>query len=161
MAAQPPFGIVGKMYRLLISLTSHLQSLFLLVIRITWGYQFFLTGKGKLSNLDKVAGYFESLHIPMPKFNAMMAGGTECVGGLLLIVGLGARLISVPLTIVMIVAYATAEWNDIHSLDDFVKAAPFAFAFTVLVVLFFGPGKFSLDYLLQRFVWKRRDSLEG
>jgi putative oxidoreductase len=56
----------------------------------------------------------------------------------------------------MIVAYLTAERPDIHSMDDFVKATPFPFLFTVLVVLCFGPGRLSLDYLLERLVWKRK-----
>src|SRR5437763_579298 len=70
---------------------------FLLLIRITWGWQFFQTGWGKWKNLTRVAGFFESLGIPLPRFNAVLASTTECVGGLLLLVGLGARLVSVPL----------------------------------------------------------------
>jgi putative oxidoreductase len=151
-----------KAYQLLIWLGSHLQSLFLLTVRLVWGWQFFETGKGKLANPDKVASFFNDLHIPAPKFNAYFAGGIECFGGLLLCLGLAGRLVSVPLTIVMLVAYWTAERPDIHSFDDFVKATPFPFLLTVLLVLIFGPGRFSIDYLLQRFVFKRgEDPLAG
>lgn len=143
-----------KAYRLLIYGTTLLQSVFLLAIRVTWGWQFFQTGRGKLGDLDKVTGFFTSLHIPLPRVNAIMASTTECFGGLLLLVGLGGRLVSVPLTITMLVAYLTAHRADIHSVDDFVAAAPFPFLFTALVVLFFGPGKLSADYLIQRFVLK-------
>jgi putative oxidoreductase len=142
--------LTTKIYDLLILITGNLQSLFLLAIRVTWGWQFFQTGKGKLGNIAGVTDYFTSLHIPMPKLNAIMAGSTECFGGLLLIAGLGGRLVSVPLTFTMLVAYWTAERPDIHNMDDFVKAAPFAFLFTVLVVMLFGPGRFSIDYLIQR-----------
>jgi len=131
-----------------------LSHVFLAVIRVVWGWQFFQTGSGKLHHLGRITEYFSSLHIPMPRISAAMAGSTECFGGLLLVAGLGARLVSVPLTIVMLVAYATAEWPDIHKLDDFVKADPFPFLFTVLVVLCFGPGKISADYFLETLVFK-------
>ena len=51
------------------------------------------------------AGFFANLHIPLPKFNALLTGCTECFGGTLLLLGLAARLASLPLTIVMIVAF--------------------------------------------------------
>ena len=47
-----------KLYRFWVSLVSKLQSPFLLIIRLYWGWQFFLTGKGKLMNLDRTAGFF-------------------------------------------------------------------------------------------------------
>jgi putative oxidoreductase len=147
-----------KAYLLLIRVAKPLQCIFLLAIRITWGWQFFEAGKGKLENLHNAAGFFAELHIPLPYFSALLASCTECFGGLLLIAGLGARLISVPLTITKIVAYLTAHRGNLVSVDEFVKAAPFPFLFTSLVVLCFGPGKVSIDYLIQRFVLKNRKS---
>ena len=45
-------------------------SIFLLLIRVVWGWQFFLAGRGKLTHVDKVVGFFrDSLHIPAPTFN--------------------------------------------------------------------------------------------
>ena len=119
--------------------------LFLLTIRITWGWQFFQTGKGKLGNIERVTGFFQKLHIPFPKLNAILAGSTECFGGLLLMVGLGSRLISLPLAFTMLIAYLTADRAALGSLDAFVKAAPFPFLMTSLIVLFFGGGLFSAD----------------
>ncbi|MES1194399.1 MAG: DoxX family protein, partial [Opitutus sp.] len=62
------------------ALADFLQSPLLLVIRLYWGWQFAQTGWGKLTHLERTAGYFESLHIPMPKINALMAGTTEALG---------------------------------------------------------------------------------
>ena len=90
-------------------LASWLQSPLLLVLRLYWGWSFFLTGKGKLLNLDRTTDFFTELHLPLPKLNAIMAGSTECFGGLLLLLGLFARPVAVPLTFTMIVAYATAD----------------------------------------------------
>jgi putative oxidoreductase len=83
--------LLTSAYNLLISVGTALQSPFLLVIRRYWGWQFFLTGKRKLTSLDKVTEFFASLHIPQPGFNAALAGTTEALGGLLLIVGFAFR----------------------------------------------------------------------
>ena len=67
------------------------------------------TGRGKLLNIERTAGFFESIDIPLPLVNAYAAGITECVGGLLLLIGLGSRLAAIPLVVTMLVAYATAH----------------------------------------------------
>src|SRR5258708_2114334 len=94
-----------KLYGTLVWIASNLQSPFLLAIRLYWGWQFFLTGKGKLLNLDRTAKFFHDLSIPFPKLNAIMAGSTECFGGFLLLLGLGSRLVSITLAGTMTVAY--------------------------------------------------------
>lgn len=146
--------LLEKMYRLLIQLGNALRPLVLLAMRVCFGWQLFETGRGKLMNLDQTAGYFESLHIPMPKLNAMMAGSVECFGGLLLVVGLASRLISIPVAFTMIVAYLTADPEALRSIisdtDKFTGAAPFLFLLTALLVLTCGPGAISLDALIGR-----------
>ena len=141
-----------KLYALYLKLLAKLQSPFLLVIRLYWGWQFFLTGKGKLMNLDRTAGFFAGLHIPLPKLNAVLAGSTECFGGLLLLLGLFSRVATVPLIFTMIVAYLTAGPDKVKHIfdnpDAFVSAAPFLFLYTTVIVWLFGPGIFSLDTLI-------------
>lgn len=136
------------------TVASFFQSPLLLVIRLYWGISFAMTGWGKLMNLERTAGYFESLHIPMPKVNAVMAGATECFGGALLAIGLFARPASVPLIGTMLVAYYTADREALMAItsdpDKFVTAAPFLFLLASLIVLVFGPGKLSLDALIFR-----------
>jgi putative oxidoreductase len=143
-----------NLYSLWIKVVSCLQSPFLLAIRLYWGWQFFQIGKGKLMNLEVPTHYFETLHIPYPHLNAILAGSTECFGGLLLLLGLGSRIITVPLIFTMCIAYATAETDALHAIfsnpDKFVSAAPFEFMLAAIIVLVFGPGKFSLDALIGR-----------
>ena len=126
------------------------QSTVLLLIRVSMGWGFFLTGKGKMLNLDRTTRYFDSLNLPLPKFQAILAGSTEMVGGLLLIAGLGTRVVSIPLAITMVVAYLTAHREDAFaSLSDFTDQAPFPFLMAALVTFVFGAGKLSIDRLLQ------------
>lgn len=141
-------------YERLIKVASLLQSPLLLAMRLYWGWQFFGTGKGKLMTHEKITGFFTSLHIPWPSFNAWLASGTECFGGLLLLIGLGSRLVCLPLIFAMIIAYITAESERLKLIfkdpDKFVTADPFLFLFASVIVLAFGPGKFSVDALLAK-----------
>jgi putative oxidoreductase len=147
-------GIIAKYFRWFVPSTSMFQSLLLLVIRLYWGWEFFLTGKGKLMDLEKPTEFFQSLGIPLPHAQAILAGATECFGGLLLLAGFCARLISIPLTILLTVAYLTADLDAVKMIfsdpDKFLTAAEFPFLFAVLLVLAFGPGKFSIDWLIKR-----------
>ncbi|HZU98319.1 MAG TPA: DoxX family protein [Planctomycetota bacterium] len=135
----------------------HLQSPLLLVIRLYWGWQFFLTGKGKLGNLDRVTEFFTSLSIPAPRLNAIMAGTTEMLGGLCLFLGLGGRIATIPLIFTMLVAYVTADREAVTTLfskpDNFLKADPFLFLLASVIVLVFGPGWISADHFIAKH-WK-------
>jgi putative oxidoreductase len=145
---------LGNAYRLWVKAVSCLQSPLLLAMRLYWGWQFFQIGKGKLTNLDVPTKFFESLHIPHPHLNAIMAGCTECFGGLFLLLGLGSRVLTIPLIITMSVAYLTADADKVKNIfsdpDSFVSAAEFQFMLTAVIVLVFGPGKFSLDWLIAK-----------
>ena len=151
-------ALLVTIYNLWVKAVSCLQSPLLLVMRLYWGWQFFQTGKGKLMNLDKTAGFFQSLNIPHPHLNAVMAGSTECFGGLCLLLGLGSRVLTVPLIFTMIIAYVTAESDALHAIfsdpDKFTRADPYVFLVASLIVFIFGPGVFSLDELAKRFFWK-------
>jgi putative oxidoreductase len=153
-----------RAYRWLIKGASLLQSPILLIMRLYWGWQFFGTGKGKLMNHEKVAGFFQSLHIPFPGFNAYLAGITECIGGLLLLIGLGSRLVSLPLIFVLFIAYITAESDSLKSIlsdpDKFTGATPFLFLVACVMVLAFGPGKFSVDWVLSKLMAKGKSQGE-
>jgi len=142
----------GKLDGMLTTLGSRMQPVVLLVIRGWWGWSFFLTGKGKLMNLERTTAFFTELNLPLPKINAIMAGSTECVGGLLLLVGLGSRLVSVPLIFTMLVAYGTAHREELGKIfsepEKFTEAAPFLFLLASVIVFSFGPGRLSLDALL-------------
>jgi putative oxidoreductase len=132
--------------------TSYLQSPLLLAVRLYWGWQFAVTGWGKLHNLPKITEFFASLNIPFPAMTAHFVAGLEFFGGLLLILGLGTRLIGLLLAVNMFVAYWTADHEALLAVfsdpGKFYIADPFTFLFASLVVLIFGAGLFSVDRLL-------------
>ena len=139
-------------YEKFVAAASALQSPFLLIVRLYWGWQLAESGWGKLHNLGKVTEFFTSLGLPAPAMMALFISGLELVGGVLLFLGLAARLIALPLTINMIVAYVTADREALFSVfsdpDKFYAAAPYTFLFASLVVLVFGPGRLALDALI-------------
>jgi putative oxidoreductase len=133
------------------------QSPLLLAIRLYWGWQFFRAGWGKVMNIPHVVEYFTSLGVPAPTLNAYFISWLEVGGGILLALGLFSRLIAVPLTIDMVVAYIVGDREALGSIfsdpDKFYAAAPYTFLFASLLILIFGPGKLSLDSLI---IWFRK-----
>ena len=143
------------LYRTLTTrLLDRFQDVALLLVRITWGWQFFETGLGKLRDLDKPTQFFASLGIPLPGINAAFIGTLECVGGILLLLGLATRLVSPLLVGSMTVAFVTADREALFSLfsdpSRFVSAAPAPFLAAALIAMAFGAGRLSLDRLIQR-----------
>ena len=143
-----------KVYERFAKLASYLQSPFLLAVRLYWGWQFAQSGWGKLHHLDKIAGFFTSLNIPLPAVSASFVSGLEFAGGILLILGLGSRLIGLLLAGNMLVAYWTADHEALFSIfsdpGKFYVADPYTFLFASAMVLVFGAGLFSVDAVLAK-----------
>jgi putative oxidoreductase len=131
-----------------------LRSPFLLFVRLYWGWQFMQTGWGKLHNLSHVKEFFGSLGIPAPGLMAPAISCLEFFGGILLIVGLGTRIIGLLLACNMLVAYVTGDLPAFKSIfsdpGKFYIADPFTFLFASLIAFIFGAGLFSLDAILDK-----------
>lgn len=161
MFKNPLVHLFAKLYGLLIKIGSNLQSLFLLWMRLTWGHQFYITGSGKLANIDRVVEFFISLGIPYAHFQAYLVSYTELIGGILLMLGFASRLATIPLIIAMVTALATAHAHLLTHFDFFfepstlVHEAPYPFLITSLLVFIFGPGRISVDAWLKRWVDKQ------
>ena len=158
-------ALIEKLYRWLIVVGKSLRSPVLLLIRLFWGWQFFIAGKGKLGNLEKTTQFFESLHIPAAHLNAIVASSIECFGGLLLLVGFASRLVSIPLMAVMTVAYFTADLENLKALfsdpDKFTGSDEFLYLFAALLIFVFGPGLFSVDGLIGKYFKRNGDKTAG
>jgi putative oxidoreductase len=158
--------------------TDKLQSLFLLGIRIYIGYQCMISGWAHLHNLQGLTNYFQNdlhfpqklllfhghLSVPFAKPNAAICSATELIGGALLLLGLGSRLVALVLAFNFAVAILTVElsnsdfllkelgqniWND-QARYLFTDTA-FPYFATAVIILLFGPGWFSLDGIVRFF----------
>src|SRR5260370_30331125 len=117
-----------------------------LLVRLFVGYFFMETGWGKLHNLDGFAHRFAGWGIPYPYFNAALSAYTEFIGGWLTIIGLGTRLISIPMIINMLVAILKVNLKRVSSIDDFVELDEPLYALADLCLLLSGPGGLSAAY---------------
>jgi putative oxidoreductase len=141
----------NRLCRMLARLQPAVADAVLLFTRVAIGWSFFLSGRGKLSNFERTTAFFTDLGLPAPGFHAGLVGGLEMVGGLLLLAGLCARVVSLPLAGTMVVAYLTAHRSEAFaSLGDFVDQPPFAYLLATLVVLVWGPGRAAVDHLWRR-----------
>jgi putative oxidoreductase len=145
---------ISKLYALFVRVATSLQSPFLLVIRLYWGWQISQNGWGKLHNLSHVTEFFASLGLPAPGVTATFVSTFEFVGGILLAIGLLSRIVGLGLMIDMFMAYITADREALASVfsdpGKFYNADPFIFFFVGLIILIFGPGKFAVDALIER-----------
>ena len=102
-----------KAYTNYLNLANKLGDIPLLAIRILLAYAFFGPAMMKWGDMESTIAWFGNpdwgLGLPMPALNAYLAATTEILGVFLLLFGLGTRLISLPLIIVMLMAYFTVH----------------------------------------------------
>ena len=136
-----------------------------LLLRLMTGGVFFWEGILKFVYANQGVGRFTKLGMPFPHFTASFVGGVEIVGGLLLLGGLMTRVIAIPLIIEMIVAMLSTKislflgtsplppppapplfgmWAVLHEIRS-----EYAQLLTTAFLLVNGPGRWSLDALLQ------------
>lgn len=149
-------NFLKSFYTGIVKIGDALQSFFLLATRLAWGLLFYFAGSPKLADIKSTASAFQNLHIPFPEFSAHLVGLTETIGGICLILGFASRLVSIPLMITMLGAYLTAHFADVQALSTdpskFLQAGPFTYFYALLVIFIFGPGKLSIDYVLEQLI---------
>ena len=121
-----------------------------LLARLVVGSVFTLSGWGKLTHIDRTIAFFDSLGIPAPAFQAHLVGSIELFGGLLLFAGLLSRAVAVPLAFTMVVAIATAKWDDVHGIRDLLALEESQLLVLAAWIALAGPGRASLDELIAR-----------
>jgi len=118
----------------------------LLFVRLILAYGFYEPMMSKWADIDSVAQWFgESLGLPFPLLNAYMAASTEALGVVLLVLGLGVRMISLPLMIVMVVAITTVHLNNGFAAGENGFEIPLYYMLMLFVLATHGGGKYGLD----------------
>lgn len=124
------------------------QSIALLLARLTVAYGFYEPAMKKWSDIQSIAGWFDSMGIPLATFNAYMVASTELLGVVLLTLGLFTRLISIPLMIIMLVAIFTVHISHGFAAGDNGFEIPLYYMLFLAIFASYGAGKISLDHLL-------------
>ena len=109
-------------------------------------------------NHDKLAAYgtaplFGHAGWQLPgggKLQLTLAALIEALGGLALLLGVGARLAAVPAAGVLALAMATSNWATFNWNLTFTQTPAFLYLLLALVLAAFGPGGLSVDGLWTR-----------
>ena len=129
------------------TLNEKLHDAGLLIARGMLGTVFVFHGSQKLFGwfggygLEATGQWMTSIGIPFGQVSALLAGSTEFFGGILLLAGIAARLVSVPLAITMVVAALTA-----HSGFDASQGGaeyPLTLAAVLVTLGLTGPGRYT------------------
>lgn len=144
-----------------------------LVLRVLLAWEFWEAGVQK----HRGANWFADIHerFPFP-FSAVpvdvswtLATWTELLAPILLVLGLGTRMAGIALSILTIVAIASVHWpSQWQGLGDLLKGyvisddgygnfkLPLLFLAMLLPLILSGPGRLSIDRLLERWYSARR-----
>lgn len=145
-----------------VSSSPRTESFVLLLTRLVFGQAFAVTGYGKLDNLAGVTSFFEELGIPFASLQAPMVATIEFVGGILLLLGLGTRYVTLLLMSTMLVALVTAHRGDFGMVFAFEKSfadvTPMPFVVGLLLLFTRGPGPLAADRLVAPLFQRAREA---
>lgn len=127
-----------------------LKDMPLLMLRLALAYGFYTPAKMKWSDINSIEDWFKTIGIPAPAFNAYLAASTEAAGVVLLALGLGTRIIAVPLMIVMLVAIGTVHWGNGFDAGNNGYEIPLYYLIMLAVLSVYGPGRWSADGVIKR-----------
>jgi putative oxidoreductase len=138
-----------------------------LVLRLIMGWEFWQSGVEKYSGENWFTDIQSKFPFPFSVVPANISWGMatwfELGGAILLVLGLFTRFTAYSLLVLTFVATAAVHWPDMVSMwSDLAKGyaitdsghgnfkLPLLFVVMLLPIIFQGPGKISLDYLLSR-----------
>jgi putative oxidoreductase len=138
--------------------SSELEQYAILLIRVSIGLFFAISGANKLfaaGGRQRVYDTLVQAKVPFPLQTAYFVSSVEFVGGALAAVGLLSSPACVALLIDMIVATLTSAiltlpkgLSPLNWLDDFLYLPEVLYVLFFLWLVCSGPGKFSVDYWL-------------
>jgi putative oxidoreductase len=138
--------------------SSDLEQYAILLVRVSLGLFFAISGANKLFVAGSTQTMYETLVQAKAPFSHLMTyfvSSVEFVGGFLLTVGFLSSLACVALLIDMLVAILTTKLSampkglsPLNWLDNFLYLPEVLYVLFFILLICSGPGKFSVDYRL-------------
>ena len=139
----------------------------LLAVRLLMGWEYLEAGLEKLHGQNwfvDIQGDFPfPFNVVPPAFSWQLATWFEIIGGIALIIGLGTRFFGLSLIVLTVVAVSAVHWPaEWHSITDLLKGyvisddgfgnfkLPMLFLAMLTAIVFYGPGKLSIDAFIRR-----------
>ena len=128
-------------------------SLLLLLVRVIFGILFFTHGLDKMMNFNSLVDAYPSVLGFGSYMTLMVSIFCEFCCSLFLIAGFLVRIMTIPMIIAMGVAFF-----DIH--DAILPDGELSLIYFILFIILFwvGPGRYSIDYLIDMRITKERKS---
>lgn len=130
-----------------------MTSLLILALRLFLGVMILIHGVDKLTNFDLLSETFPDIMGLGSYTSLMIAVFAEFCCSLFLMCGLLIRITVIPLLLTMAVAFF-----DIHDANFPGGELSFIYLVLLLILYFTGPGRYSVDYLIDmRFTQDKED----
>ena len=128
-------------------------SFLILVLRVFFGVLFFMHGLDKLTNFNQLSETYPSVLGFGSYMTLMVSIFAEFACSMFLIAGLMVRITVIPMITAMAVAFF-----DVH--DGMMPEGELALIYLVLFLILYvtGPGRYSVDYLIDMKFQKDRES---
>ncbi len=136
------------LYNKFVEGTGKLRDIPLLLFRLVLAYGFYEPAMMKVKNLSGIAEWFGSMNYPLPMFSASLSMVTEISGIILMILGLGSRIIAIPMMFLMVVATFTVHISNGFAAGDNGFEIPLYYFLMLFALVVYGSGKYSVDYLI-------------
>ena len=129
-------------------------SFVILFVRIFFGALFLMHGLDKMMNFSQLSETFPSVFGLGSYTTLMLSIFSEFACSIFLIVGMLTRIVLIPMIVSMAVAFF-----DIH--DGFMPEGELALIYLIVFFVLFltGPGRYSVDCLIDRKVMKDKERL--
>ena len=126
-------------------------SFLILCLRVFFGVMFFTHGLDKLANFNELSQTFPDVLGFGSYMSLMVSIFCEFCCSLFLIAGLMVRITVIPMIISMAVAFF-----DVH--DGMFPQGELALIYLIMFMILYitGPGRFSIDYLIDKRIQKER-----
>ena len=131
-------------------------SFLLLFVRMFFGVLFFMHGLDKMTNFNELSENFPSV-LGFGSYTTLMVSiFCEFACSLFLMAGLMTRIVLIPMMIAMAVAFF-----DIH--DGMMPEGELALIYMIVFLVLFmtGPGRYSVDYLIDKKANKDKEELSA
>ena len=130
-------------------------SFLILVLRLFFGVLFFMHGLDKLTHFNELADVYPSVLGLGSYMTLMITIFCEFACSMFFVAGCITRIILLPMIVAMAVAFF-----DIH--DGMMPEGELSLIYMIVFLGIFltGPGRYSVDYLIDRTVKKDKKSLE-
>ncbi len=148
----------NRLVQFLLLGSSDLEQYAILLVRVSLGLFFAITGANKLFVAGRRQIMYETLvkaKVPSPRLMTYFVAGVEFVGGLMLTAGFLSSMACVALLGDMLVAILTTKLSampkglsPLNWLDDFLYLPEVLYVLLFILLNCLGPGKFSVDYWL-------------